>query len=241
MNCSQIEKFLPLFISTDLEPNQSAIVAAHLANCAACQIEAERLSVSQNWLQNLAAPEFSETQFAQMRANVFAQIETAGAQKIVRPWFGWQLKFGMAAVALLVVIVTALITIRQSSSQIVSVAQREFPNPSNPVATASGTMPRAVASRLTTRTKKFVKRIGARTASTPLITETIAPSKESQIDNTALAGKLPALQVPNEQPQNDAPEMLRIEIQTADPNIKIIWLTPKDILAMQTNAATDSK
>ncbi|HEX4948242.1 MAG TPA: zf-HC2 domain-containing protein [Blastocatellia bacterium] len=35
------------------------------------------------------------------------------------------------------------------------------------------------------------------------------------------------------------PEMLRMEIQTADPNIKIIWLTPKE--PTRTNPATDTK
>lgn len=37
------------------------------------------------------------------------------------------------------------------------------------------------------------------------------------------------------------PEMLRIEIQTADPNIKIIWLTPKESISSQRNPAAESK
>lgn len=37
------------------------------------------------------------------------------------------------------------------------------------------------------------------------------------------------------------PEMLRMEIQTADPNIKIIWLTPKEPATAHNNPAADTR
>ena len=45
----------------------------------------------------------------------------------------------------------------------------------------------------------------------------------------AETGVLPAL--PNLEKSASEPEMLRMEFQTADPNIRIIWLTPKSALA----------
>jgi hypothetical protein len=37
------------------------------------------------------------------------------------------------------------------------------------------------------------------------------------------------------------PEMLRIEIQTADPNIRIIWLAPKDQHSSSTKSGTNDR
>jgi hypothetical protein len=44
---------------------------------------------------------------------------------------------------------------------------------------------------------------------------------------------------PNAEPSKPEPEMLRMEFQTADPNIRIIWLTPK--APARTTPATDTK
>ena len=51
----------------------------------------------------------------------------------------------------------------------------------------------------------------------------------------------PASQAENAAAQLPEPEMLRIEIQTADPNIKIIWLAPKDTNSSRTGTAADTK
>jgi hypothetical protein len=49
-----------------------------------------------------------------------------------------------------------------------------------------------------------------------------------------------APQAENASGKKDAePEILRMEFQTADPNIRIIWLTPKE--PARTNPATDTK
>lgn len=238
MNCKQVEKLLPLFTATDLDANQNVTVANHLANCAVCQVKAEEFSASQKWLQNLTMPEFSATQFSQIRAQVFAAMETTEAQKISPFCFGWQMGFGLAASVLLIVTGITMFMAHQSHLKIVEVAQDSFVlrTPPSPVTIARGTVPRAVATGSTSRTNRtnLAKRIGARAASSPIKPEAIVTANELQVDSAALADKLPALQSTTDQLQPEAPEMLRIEMQTADPNIKIIWLTPKDTIAANT-------
>lgn len=238
MNCKQVEKLLPLHVAGDLEANKSAIIAAHLTNCAACQTQTELFSASQNWLQNLSAPEFTATQFAQIRTKVFAQIEASEVQKIAHLWFVWQLKFGFAATVLFLVAGITIYMAQQSPLKIVEVVQDSsvLRTPPSLTAAARSTIPRTVATRSTSRTnrKKPAKLIGALAASSPIKPEVIALTEELAVDSAALASELPALQTSNEQPQTETPEMLRIEIQTADPNIRIIWFASKDTIATNT-------
>jgi hypothetical protein len=58
-----------------------------------------------------------------------------------------------------------------------------------------------------------------------------------RIDTPNVSSAENALQSPSK--NTPEPEMLRMEFQTADPNIRIIWLTPKE--PAQTNPATDTK
>lgn len=247
MNCKQVEKLLPLFIASELNQEQSAAITVHLAHCNDCQTEVKSFARSQNWLQNSAIPEFSAKEFSQLRAQVWAKIETA---KAPRPWVFWQWQFGAATAAILILIsAMAFLSHKTTSLQVEKLAPEQVATTSNKNERIAEIQPLKAENRRVGIRPKSVQ-IGSATKSGNF-TATTAPSAEAQqiATNNFAANEPPTFPnietlpdaVTEKSEASDAPEMLRIEIQTADPNIKIIWLTPKDTLAMRADAATDSQ
>jgi hypothetical protein len=61
------------------------------------------------------------------------------------------------------------------------------------------------------------------------------PPLFSQVNRWVELGSPHEVAITQRDVKDDSPEMLRIEIQTADPNIRIIWFTPKVADSPQTN------
>ncbi len=225
MNCQNAEQLIPLFVEADLDAAEMQQVTEHLATCDACGEIVAEFEASQSFLRATALPEFDEAGLRAMRTAVQDEI----ARPTIADWIAlfWHWKF--AATSIVCLLLGAFMLYQQVApnperKQIVVQADRQsliaLPTSSDERATRSGTVPRVVASRRPTRkpSQNPSARATAR-RSVPLIAEpvTIQPS-------TALAlTASPEIAIPAAEP-----EMLRMEIHTADPNIKIIWLTPKE-------------
>jgi hypothetical protein len=58
-------------------------------------------------------------------------------------------------------------------------------------------------------------------------------TQTQRLKDSATASAEPAVLLPSS--GDDSPEMLRIEIQTSDPNIRIIWFAPKEVESPKSN------
>jgi hypothetical protein len=219
MNCTQIEKLIPLYVGGDLKPPEIDEVRRHSELCVFCRELIAEFDESQSWLRGFVAPQFDETVFDDLRDAVRREI----TRTEMRPAFigsfepFWNLRFVIGGSLALIFLTAGLAFF---SSQTTSSNR-------NPIAVADDNDK------------------GARVDDPPQINQTIAPrsgQKHNAIGRTNRTGGHAARLRPGRrntrqnadiavnQPMNEDgdSEMLRIEIQTADPNIRIIWLAPKD-------------
>src|SRR5436189_1019853 len=75
MNCSQIEKFLPLYAGHDLSARREQLIAAHLKSCGACAGAATEYREARDLIHSFTPPAFSDELYAEIRKSVWQQIE----------------------------------------------------------------------------------------------------------------------------------------------------------------------
>lgn len=234
MKCELSEKLIPLYVGGDLEPAESDEVRLHLESCASCNRLAEDFHSSRNWIVAAALPDFDEASFANLRASVLSRIEQ---QPSSTNWFDWllpkwnpRLMLAASAAALFLMIGIALA---------VYLSQSPTSKSGEDVAVQRGVSTGSVGDQVTdhsvqpivknvvpgSQRSRRLDRVKAETPSLP--PEAFRndpfgqPLEEPQpIDDPAVVAEV----APTEQKEK---EMLRIEFQTADPNIRIIWFTPK--------------
>jgi hypothetical protein len=73
MNCTHIEKILPLYAGGDLGGKDESAVAAHLRSCDGCRLLAEGYRRSQEILRTYEAPEFGSAFFDGIRSAVLEE------------------------------------------------------------------------------------------------------------------------------------------------------------------------
>src|SRR5262252_4554730 len=76
MNCTQIEKFLPLYAGHDLSETRRQLVAAHLVSCAACTAAVADFQHARIVMHGFASPVFSDEVYADIRQSVWRRIDS---------------------------------------------------------------------------------------------------------------------------------------------------------------------
>src|SRR5262245_57287459 len=222
MRCTLAKNLIPLFVSDDLPDEQMSSLREHIEACEACRQLADELSDSQLWLRTLAVPEFPEAIFADLRDGVQQQIVRAQPGK---SWFQWLVpdlrpRFVLtaaAAAALLLVAVFAIYLVRHQTG------------PKNDGISGGAKAHNKIT---TPQTVVYEKQSGKVREGR----ENGEPKRPGTGQNkrSAKHRSLP-LPIPQQLPElNDVAtadipkdrEMLRIELQTADPKIRIIWFAP---------------
>lgn len=240
MNCKYVEQLLPLYIGRDLEEQSSVLVADHLQSCKRCADAADEYDQAKQLLQRFEAPSFSPAVYAGIRRQVLNEIErkseAPGWSTAVSQFFGLLVSPRMrwiTAALVLAISVTAFYFITRRSNQIpneVNVADGGTSKSSDGVATA----PAAV------KDNKVVNagptRHRSRQREKTVVSVAHRGPSPSRTTN-ALSSPDNALVNPAAQPSSThAP--LRVEIQTSDRNIRIIWLSSQ---LPQTGARDTSK
>jgi hypothetical protein len=251
MNCKRIEEMIPLYVGGDLERKNSELVSSHLRSCPACSIVAGQYSESQEWLQSYRPAELGSAFFDDLKRGVFSQIELEESrpsflQAIAARW-KWNAVFAAAAFLVMV-------------GGLAFYASRRGPD-ERPVHNQSGVVPRTdeptapPQERVATdpdrdpqKTKPRRRHMRAPIKETIALTvEAMRPeqvgdspgvSREEAVESEAA----PSL---DENPQTEWDPVTmetttRIEIQTGDPNIRIIWFIPKDFVQLSNRRATDT-
>lgn len=234
MNCGYVEQLLPLYIGCDLDEERSILVADHLQTCKRCADVANEYAQANQLLQRFEAPAFGDAVYAGIRSHVLIEIErkshapawsTAVSQffaSLVQPRMRW-----ITAALVLAISLTALYFIAERANQlpdvvnvVVNVAEEGRKSSdsaaSAPVEAKGDRVTKAGPINRRSRQREKVIDVSDRRmlASKPAVTKGL-----SSPNNRLLPPDID-LSLP---PSASAP--LRVEIQTSDRNIRIIWLS----------------
>ena len=112
MNCKQAEELLPLYAGRDLEEKRATLVTEHLQTCVTCARVADEYRESVQMTEQFAPPVFSEAVYAGIRQRVLREIETEAMapawSQTVASFFGPRVTWAIASVLLIVVSVFAI-------------------------------------------------------------------------------------------------------------------------------------
>ena len=243
MNCKKVEPLLSLYVGRDLEEEHSRLVAAHLHSCTKCTLAADEYAGASQLLQGYEPPFFSDEIYAGIREQVLNRIERE-SHAPVRPGLFSQLFLALVqprmrwvtAALLLAISVTALYLSRNPFRQLrndqqVAVRTRE-PNQAgnrsdvrseNSNASAgSASFSNKGQVRLATRRSPITRKREANPG-------VVATNRSRELDKTTKVDsstndRVGKRVVGVSQPSS-APAPLRVEMQTSDRNIRIIWLS----------------
>lgn len=246
MNCKQVEELLPLYAGRDLEEKRAMLVTEHLQTCVACARVADEYRESVQLTEQFAPPVFSEAVYAGIRQRVQREIETeamapAWSQTItslLRPRLTW----AIASVLLIAVSLFAIYFIVSRGNDEPQLADKppakvqpgtkersnSGPQGGNrvdlpPVNTgrkeqqlAGGPQPQRKKSRDTFEGR--MESVGAKSRDAMSAANNVLPQPSN-------------LPEPMLFPPGDSAALgktLRVEIQTKDPKIKIIWFVQQE-------------
>ncbi|MEK6321751.1 MAG: zf-HC2 domain-containing protein [Acidobacteriota bacterium] len=246
MNCRRIQKLIPLHVEGDLRSSTADRVASHLEWCGRCNWLADEYKESQSWLRSSQPPEFNEAMLYDLRRGVLKRVAESGARpslfaSLAHQWSRRQILV-LSATFFIVLGVVALYFYHARMkvnpdviSEFVKEPPHEAPKTFNgpPPATVTGASKRQ-------RASSSRRNFGPRGAHSAIIERAFRKPLVSQTSGMTEAAT--ALTDQKDEPPdtaNGSREMLRIEIQTSDPSIRIIWFAPKQTDLQQSKPATD--
>ncbi len=243
MNCTHINRLIPLYVSGDLNPQEINGVRKHIETCELCRDLVAEFEESQSWLRDFSSPLFDDAVFDNLRNAIREEIARAGSRpslfELLPPIWNWR---SVIAASSAVVLLTAGLLLYTGQPK----------SPEKPLIVNEETVP--VPKVVTEQNHRDVIDIGEQRHSDR---QKSAASHRTHhypaplVVNTKYETQLPVLGVialnnhfigrhlgieeralPSQSDitldRNEDREMLRIEMQTADPNIRIIWFVPKD-------------
>jgi hypothetical protein len=252
MRCTHAEKLIPLFASDDLPAREAGALRRHLESCANCRRLAAEFEESRDWLRGFAAPQFDNVVLNDMRDSVLRDIGRIENRAQWLQWIvpGWDLRF-TASVAVLLLILFATYAYRGRKPQTI-------PDKGNVVKINPGGGQKH-------STGDAQRNDEVKPSPVPAQRLPLPPSRRIDENRSVKPVRLPDIAVVNApivppiinigpvfepQPLGAEPamddaifnrEMTRIEFQTADPNIRIIWLAPKESDSSLTKPNTNTR
>jgi len=206
ITCSSVAHWLPLYAGGDLDQEKMDSVGAHLAGCIGCARKALELEEARIWLQSAEVPEFDEETLLQLRHAIRRKVENQ-KQEIDR-WAWLRICLRPAALATATVLLAGALAFFLWNRKPSELTRHEVPPPVVKVEKHPYGEPGGDVASTNTQVRRLTHRLSRRVAQAP---RAELPAAERQIAETPV----------------DSP-MVRLEIQTADPNIRIIWLTPAE-------------
>lgn len=206
MNCKNVEPLLSLYVGRDLEEEHSRLVAAHLQSCTECTLAADEYAAAHQLLQGYEPPLFGDEIYTGIREQVLTEIKRESHAPI-RPSVLSQLFLPLvqprmrwiAAALLLAISVTALYLSHKPSRQLANDQQ---------VAVV--------------RSEGSNESVGSSPSSDK--GQARSTTKRRPISGKREANRVVQRAVRVAQPSS-AQAPLRVELQTSDRNIRIIWLS----------------
>ena len=249
MNCHQCEKLLPLYVGGELDERRERLLEAHLQSCAGCVATNAEYRETREMLQQFASSNFDQDVYAQIRENVWQQIEaesiSPSLSELVGSWFRPRLVW--AAMAALLIAFSAIgiyfsekrwtgpKPLAGKDSQLNQNTRNEAPpkpteeEPRNSALAANeeSNRPRSASRR---HLHQRMNRNGIQ-----VLPESIAINSPGATSiSTQEPSPLPG--VPQSDIADESTKTLRLELQTQNPNIRIIWFSQRDSKQMSPNS-----
>ncbi|HSB09045.1 MAG TPA: zf-HC2 domain-containing protein [Blastocatellia bacterium] len=243
MNCRRVRKLIPLYVEDDLAPSAASRIAAHLEWCGRCNWLADEYKESQSWLHTLTPPEFDEALLDDVKHGVLTEIAATRQRPsmlalLAQHWGRRQVLALSAAVLMIFALVVLYVyqaRLRVDSAleaageppreEIGPPIENGSPERGSEAAPGAGSQAPHIGSR---GRRHLAKRLPKR--STPVEKE---PQRSFEVASQSAQTITPG------DTSTGSKEMLRIEIQTSDPLIRIIWFAPKETDQHQSKPATD--
>jgi anti-sigma factor RsiW len=199
MKCQVIARWLPLYVDGDLPPRKNERVRRHLESCLPCRGLSEEYRRSQQWLRASAGPALPGEKLEALRQAVWRRVEREPRPSPLR-----------------LAVERALVALRHWAGQpavagaavglvvLGSVTMTRVAGPGGPHLVVPPEAP-----------QEEVADEAPAEADDPGILAAATPDEMEASD--------PAEGEPSEETSDSR---MRIEIQTKDPNVRIIWLTP---------------
>jgi anti-sigma factor RsiW len=236
MNCRHVQELLPLYVGRDLEEKRAQQVTAHVQSCAECASCADEYRETRQLLQQFAPPSFSDAMYGGIRQRVLREIERESTAptlaqlfaSLVRP----RLRWAVATALLLAVSMLAFYFIANQKNDRQQNKQQMVKN--RGTGSQSDYLAGAVRAGLT----------GTAGAPPPLATSSPKPRLNlpaQRVGHSRRAGGAPAVPAespsyspvetkgPSLNPSATSEKTLRVEMQTKDRNIRIIWFSHQRI------------
>ena len=235
MNCRRIEELIPLYVSGDVDRRLSGEVQSHLKTCGGCAELAAEYEASRNWLSG-APSDFYEALLADVKRGIMRELENAKPQAglfaLMSETIAGTLLRPAVASGLLLVVFGAL--------TFWLYAERQGSKPTQAVLTEDNGAPERVARDSLGGAMPSAKKQPPRTGMNhhPRAAGLSSNRRQRSIGVTEEQVITQIAEAKNEAHSPSAVDsdgMLRIEIQTVDPNIRIIWFAPKEIDNQHTN------
>ena len=235
LNCKRTARMISLYVAGDLVGAPEREVATHLAACEACRRLAEEFSQSSSLLTAACTPpEFGPEFYSGIRCAVLGEI--ANDQMQSKPWLfrpRWLYATAFAAIVIISgVMLQHFVGARRRVPQDVARAPQGPVQPTSPPEVPS---PRRKNERTGTRSAQSNNVLASanRRGSSRRSEEARTPDElgTTQAVRDTRAQIEPAVQsLTSVGPValESTSQVSRIEIQTADPNIRIIWLSPRE-------------
>ena len=250
MNCKDVQELLPLYVGRDLEERRAKLVKAHVQSCVECAGWADEYRETHQLLQQFAPPPFSEAVYAGIRQRVFREIEreaaAPGLSRLLESLFRPRLRWALATALLLAVSLFALYFIASRNANLMndrqqladrskvaaptSTSMKENKGPSSVSvsigrnARAGATIAGSVNRMPQAQRRKRSGVVADRTRSLAMTTPESRPMTAQTVPASNDLAEPDA--VPTRDPATSE-KTLRVEMQTRDPNIRIIWFAPQ--------------
>ena len=241
MNCKHVQELLPLYVGRDLEEKRAQLITAHMQICAECAGSADEYRGSRQLLQQFTPPPFGEADYAGIRQHVLREIgrESRGSiapalTQFIASVFQPRLRWAVATASLVIVSVFAfyLVTNRMKSREQVADGHLTINAPTSPsinevagrapisvVENGGGTKRIAAGSHLLLRRKNPAAGVARARPATVNNTDT----RSIAIKDSRKVNGIDEPKAASADDSASAEKPLRVEMQTTDPNIRIIW------------------
>lgn len=253
MNCKQVEELLPLYVGHELEDERVRLITAHVQTCTQCARSAEEYVEASQLLQGFSVPQFSEATFASVRQSVMSEIkresEAPGLRDLLLRPFQPRLMWAVSTAVLLAVCAFAYYFVAnrpnvlhdQKAEAVIKLA---------PDGVADGRGPRQGSPAGVLDSPAVATSSPNHRMNPAPLHKTVRPNLAGGLHSltTATNSRKPRLSQPSwhsksagEPPavpgsvQTSVPatfdtsvssrKPMRLEIQTSDPNIRIIWFS----------------
>ncbi|HEY5883942.1 MAG TPA: zf-HC2 domain-containing protein [Pyrinomonadaceae bacterium] len=235
MNCKNAQELLPLYVGGDLEEKVAKIVSAHLQSCRVCGYSADEYRETLQLVQRFEPPAFSNATYSTVRRSVLREIEResnkSGLFDFITGAFQPRVLWAVTTVVLLAFCLSVYYFVANRTNgntpqivanpggkqnpgdQQISVKPQsdQFATNMRPdrVGTVGGPViaprnsPNSGSNPPTRRVRHFTRPSRAPAASSRPVEQKVAPL------NTAVTSD----------------KTLRLEIQTSDPDIRILWFS----------------